>query len=354
MKLERGVAGVGDVLGVLDADDPEVGLLPGGAEDLAGGEELAAVQAAGEVEDARALHHGVVDVEERRRGRVGRGARARSRPRRPPRRPPRRGSSAAAGSAGRRGLSRGHARIVGPGRRRLRGRVEGSPPCPQPSDPPAGPGRPGRRPPRPSGPTPSPSVEAGGRSADLGRARGRGGRIATGLGEAGIVGGHRVLIALRQPARVRHDVPRRAARPGRRRPRQPALDGRRARPDGRRLRAPGWRSPTPTTLAAVREAVALVARRARRRDGDLDADLVERAAPTRVVVVDERPADGEQSLRRRCGPPSRAPVPPLPDPEKLAVPPLHQRHVRPAARRDAHPPGAAGQHRAGGRASSRR
>ncbi len=54
---QRGGAGLGDVLGVLDADDPEVGLLPGRAEDLAGGEELAAVQPAGEVEDARALHH---------------------------------------------------------------------------------------------------------------------------------------------------------------------------------------------------------------------------------------------------------------------------------------------------------
>ena len=72
MKPERRVAGLGDVLGVLDADDPEVGLLPRGAEDLAGREELAAVQPAGEVEDARALHDGVVDVEERRRRRVGR------------------------------------------------------------------------------------------------------------------------------------------------------------------------------------------------------------------------------------------------------------------------------------------
>ena len=71
-EAERGVAGLGDVLGVLDADDPEVGLLPRGAEDVAGREELAAVQAAGEVEDARALHHRVVDVEERRGVGVGR------------------------------------------------------------------------------------------------------------------------------------------------------------------------------------------------------------------------------------------------------------------------------------------
>ena len=46
-EAERGVAGVGDVLGVLDADDAEVGLLPRRTEDLAGGEELASVQARG-------------------------------------------------------------------------------------------------------------------------------------------------------------------------------------------------------------------------------------------------------------------------------------------------------------------
>ena len=40
--------------------------------DVAGGEEVAPVQAAGEVEDRGALDDGVVDVEERRRGRVGR------------------------------------------------------------------------------------------------------------------------------------------------------------------------------------------------------------------------------------------------------------------------------------------
>ena len=74
MKPSADVAGVGDVLGVLDPDDPEVGLLPGRAEDLAGREELAPVQPAGQVEDAGALHDGVVDVEERGRRRVGRRA----------------------------------------------------------------------------------------------------------------------------------------------------------------------------------------------------------------------------------------------------------------------------------------
>src|SRR6478609_1310611 len=54
----------------IDAGDPEVGLLPRGGGDLLRGEELAAVQAAREVEDAGALHDGVVDVEEGGRGRV--------------------------------------------------------------------------------------------------------------------------------------------------------------------------------------------------------------------------------------------------------------------------------------------
>ncbi len=73
-EAQRRLAGVGHVLGVLDADHPEVGLLPGRAHDLPGGEELPSVQPAGQVEDARALHHGVVHVEERGRRGVRRGA----------------------------------------------------------------------------------------------------------------------------------------------------------------------------------------------------------------------------------------------------------------------------------------
>ena len=65
-------------------------LLPGEPADVARREELPAVQAAGQVEDRGALHHGVVDVEERRGVRVGRRARARPRPRRPRPRPGRR------------------------------------------------------------------------------------------------------------------------------------------------------------------------------------------------------------------------------------------------------------------------
>jgi hypothetical protein len=66
-----GRPGLGDVLRILDAGDAEVRLLPDRAEDVAGREELAAVQPAREVEDRGTLHDRVVDVEERRRGGVG-------------------------------------------------------------------------------------------------------------------------------------------------------------------------------------------------------------------------------------------------------------------------------------------
>jgi hypothetical protein len=68
---QRGRPRLGDVLGVLDTGDAEVHLLPDGAEDVAGREELAAMQAAREVEDGRTLHDRVVDVEERRRRHIG-------------------------------------------------------------------------------------------------------------------------------------------------------------------------------------------------------------------------------------------------------------------------------------------
>ncbi len=62
---QRAVAGVLHVLGVLDAGDPEPRLLPGEPGQLAALEELPLAQAATEVEDRGALHHGVVQVEER-------------------------------------------------------------------------------------------------------------------------------------------------------------------------------------------------------------------------------------------------------------------------------------------------
>ncbi len=70
---ERAVPRVRHVPRVLRAGQPEVRLLPGELHQLALAEELALVQAAAQVEDRRALHHGVVQVEERRGLRVARG-----------------------------------------------------------------------------------------------------------------------------------------------------------------------------------------------------------------------------------------------------------------------------------------
>ena len=64
-------AGLRNVFGVLDADEAEIGLLPHPLDDVAGGEELAPVQSAGEMEDRGALHDRVVDIEECRRLEVG-------------------------------------------------------------------------------------------------------------------------------------------------------------------------------------------------------------------------------------------------------------------------------------------
>lgn len=58
------VAGVLHVFRVLDARQSEPGLLPGEPGQLAALEELPLVQATAEVEDRRALHDGVVQVEE--------------------------------------------------------------------------------------------------------------------------------------------------------------------------------------------------------------------------------------------------------------------------------------------------
>ena len=69
---ERGRLGVGHVGRVLGPDHPELRLLPRGRGDLPRREEAPAVEPASQVEDARALHQGVVDVEERGDLRLGR------------------------------------------------------------------------------------------------------------------------------------------------------------------------------------------------------------------------------------------------------------------------------------------
>lgn len=61
---QRAVPGVLHVRRVLGAREPEVRLLPGESEQVPLVEELPLVQAAAEVEERGALHHGVVEVEE--------------------------------------------------------------------------------------------------------------------------------------------------------------------------------------------------------------------------------------------------------------------------------------------------
>lgn len=61
---QRAVAGVLHVLGVLDPGQPEPGLLPGEPGEFTALEELPFVEAAAEVEERGALHHGVVEIEE--------------------------------------------------------------------------------------------------------------------------------------------------------------------------------------------------------------------------------------------------------------------------------------------------
>lgn len=141
-------------------------------------------------------------------------------------------------------------------------------------------------------------------------------RIAAGLGEAGVVGGQRVLIALGN--RIEFVT----AYLGALRAQTVAVPvnptstaGELARmivDSGSRLAVAD-----PSTLAAVREAVALVTRARAGEDVDLDADLVARAVPTRVVAIGESPADGEIDFETLRAAEAR-PVPALPDPEKLA------------------------------------
>ncbi|CAI9400113.1 class I adenylate-forming enzyme family protein [Nocardioides sp. T2.26MG-1] len=142
-------------------------------------------------------------------------------------------------------------------------------------------------------------VEAGGRSLTWGRLEDEVGRIATGLGAVGIVGGHRVLLAvgnriefvttylgvLRAQAVAVPVNPRST----------PGELARMLADSGARMAVADA-----DTAAAVREAAAT-----------LDA-------PPLLVVIGTQPLPGERGHDQLREPPAR-PVPPLQDPEKLAV-----------------------------------
>jgi long-chain acyl-CoA synthetase len=159
-------------------------------------------------------------------------------------------------------------------------------------------------------------VEAEGRSVTWAQLEEEVARVATGLGAAGLVAGQRVLLALGNRIEfvtaylgvLRAQVVAVPVNPR-------ATSGELARmiaDSGSRIVVAD-----DETIATVRDACGLV-RAARSGETDeLDADLVERSHDPRVYVVGAEPADGEQAYDalRAAAP---VPVPPLPDPEKLA------------------------------------
>lgn len=68
---QRGSLGFGYVFGIFDTGDPKIGLFPSSTDDVPGGEEVAAPESPGQMEDGGTLHHGVVHVEEGSRDRIG-------------------------------------------------------------------------------------------------------------------------------------------------------------------------------------------------------------------------------------------------------------------------------------------
>ncbi len=160
-------------------------------------------------------------------------------------------------------------------------------------------------------------VEAGGRSVTWGELQDEVGRIATGLGEAGVVAGNRVMLVL--PNRLEFvtaylGVLRAQVVAVPVNPRSTVAELTRMIADsGSRLVVAD-----PSTVAAVREAAGAVIRALAGEESDLDPDLLERAVTPVVVVVGEEPAAGEESFEKLRALPARD-VPPLQDPEKLAA-----------------------------------
>ena len=160
-------------------------------------------------------------------------------------------------------------------------------------------------------------VEAGGRSVTWAELEDEVGRIATGLGAAGVVAGHRVLLAVGNRLEfvttylgvLRAQVVAVPVNP------RSTMDelARLIADSGARLVVAD-----PQTVGAVRDAVSVV-RDALDGKGDmLDPDLVSRAVPPLVVVIGEPALDGELAHDGLRSADAR-PVPPLPDPEKLAA-----------------------------------
>jgi long-chain acyl-CoA synthetase len=142
-------------------------------------------------------------------------------------------------------------------------------------------------------------------------------RLATGLGRAGVVAGQRVMVVLgNRPELVTTYL-------GVLRAQAVAVPVNPASTPGelaRMLADSGARLVVAeaATLVGVREAVAEVARARTGEQTHLADDLVTRAVAARIVTVGEPPREGELSLDDLRAADAQ-PVPPLPDPDKLAA-----------------------------------
>jgi long-chain acyl-CoA synthetase len=162
-------------------------------------------------------------------------------------------------------------------------------------------------------------VESGGRRVTWGELDDEVGRLATGLGTAGIVAGHRVMVVLGNRIEfvtVYLAVLRTQAVA------VPVNPTSQAGELARMIADSGARMVVADadTVAAVRDAVQeLQTAQARTYpDGSIAGDLLARLVIPRVVVVGAEPASGERSYDELRAGTARA-VPPLQDPEKLAA-----------------------------------
>jgi len=159
-------------------------------------------------------------------------------------------------------------------------------------------------------------VESGGRSLTWAQLEDEVRRIATGLGETGIVAGHRVMIATGNRIEfvttylgvLRAQAVAVPVNPG-----ATAFEMARMIADsGSRLVVADE-----TTVGPVREGLRLLKEALEGIEEGWDPDILTRAAQARVVTVGVEPAAGERSHDElRCDSPRE--IPPLPDPEKLA------------------------------------
>lgn len=164
-------------------------------------------------------------------------------------------------------------------------------------------------------------VEATGRSSTWAELDGEVSRVASGLGAAGIVAGHRVLIVsgnrtefvstylgvLRAQAVAVPVNPRST----------PGELARMLADSGARMVIADVDS-VRSVRAGVTQLGAALADPGQDAAGDLDRELLARAVLPQVVVIGAAPQPGERSYDQLRAGPAR-PVPPLPDPEKLAA-----------------------------------